>query len=119
MMFRSQPLTTESYNKFLEVRENNIEKKLKELFLSLDIRAITKTDRKSLPYNCEIKQKLVIPSYVNDGFRYDYIAREIVKEVLNKGMFKIRFYVDMNIIPHFPMGCVEYNFRYYEPFREK
>ena len=93
--------------------EKKIEKKLIEMFTDMNIHAIVKTDRYSLPYTNEIKTSQRGESYLNGAFESWDFKRKIFKEILNKDINKLRFYVFAEIEDYFPMGKVNYYFRYY------
>jgi hypothetical protein len=94
--------------------EKRIEKALIEMFRELDIQASVKTDRYSLPYTDQVLHTGYGESYLNAAFLSAPFKRKIVKELLEKNLFKIRFYVFAEIEDQFPMGKVNYYFRYYK-----
>lgn len=104
--------------KVLEKLEKAMEKDLAvNIFPLLDIRATTKSDRKSLPYQHEILVSLVRSSYLNSMLEFHHCYRTILKELLNKNVRKIRFYVQVDTSCSengpFILGQIDYKFRYY------
>ena len=94
--------------------EKQIEKRLIDTFRSFDINATVKSDRYSLPYTPEIKHTGYGESYLNGAFESMPLYRKIFKEILNENLYKIRFYIFAEIEDRFPMGQVNYYFRYYK-----
>lgn len=94
--------------------EKQIEKRLIDTFRSFDINATVKSDRYSLPYTHEIKHTGYGESYLNGAFESMPLYRKIFKEILNENLYKIRFYIFAEIEDRFPMGQVNYYFRYYK-----
>lgn len=94
--------------------EKQIEKRLIDTFRSFDINATVKSDRYSLPYTHEIKHTGYGESYLNGAFESMPLFRKIFKEILDENLYKIRFYIFAEIEDHFPMGKVNYYFRYYK-----
>jgi hypothetical protein len=94
--------------------EKQIEKRLIDTFRSFDINATVKSDRYSLPYTHEIKHTGYGESYLNGAFESMPLFRKIFKEILDENLYKIRFYIFAEIEDQFPMGKVNYYFRYYK-----
>ena len=94
--------------------EKQIEKRLIDTFRSFDINATVKSDRYSLPYTHEIKHTGYGESYLNGAFESMPLFRKIFKEILDENLYKIRFYIFAEIEDRFPMGKVNYYFRYYK-----
>ena len=106
----------EDFNKTLDELENKMEEDLIELLSKLQIRASKKQDKYSLPYTNEILKTLILESYVQGFLEYERIFPEIVKELLNKNVNKIRFYIHIepyDIKNNFFGKGLKYNFRYY------
>jgi hypothetical protein len=104
--------------KVIEKLEKAMEKELIEtIFPQFSIHASKKSDRKSLPYQHEITVSLVRESYLNGMLEYHRCFRQIMKELLSKDVYKIRFYVhvttDMTKAGPFNLGRINYHFRYY------
>lgn len=102
----------------LEIKmENDIENFLKEF----SIYASKKTDKYSLPYTNVVVSKLMWESNMDAMFNFKRTYRDIVKELLNKDVYKIRYYIHIETygdesskIPAiFNRGGIKYNFRYY------
>jgi hypothetical protein len=113
--------TEEKYIKEIEKFERGCEKSLIETFGRLSIDSMVKTDPYSLPYTHEVVVTLNGESYLNGPYEFHRVVRKIVKEVLDKNLWKIRFYMFVNVLTDQPdqhfllkrMGQVEYRFRYY------
>jgi hypothetical protein len=124
---RKEPSERNSLTFFLEDRGGNkkdyeesminlemkIEKDLVKMFRDLDIQASVKTDRYSLPYTNQVEHTGYGESYLNAAFLSAPFKRKIVKELLDKRVHKIRFFVFAEIEDQFPMGRVNYYFNYY------
>jgi len=120
-----EEMTKDLYIKNIEEFERKCEKSLIETFSKLDIHAIVKTNPYSLPYNNEIVFILRGESYLNGPYEFFRVARTIVKEILIKNIYKLRFYLFINVITNISeqdkgfvrlvnsFGKVEYRFRYY------
>lgn len=102
----------------LEIKmENDIENFLKEF----SIYASKKSDKYSLPYTNVVVSKLMWESNMDAMFNFKRTYRDIVKELLNKDVYKIRYYIHIETygdesskIPAiFNRGGIKYNFRYY------
>lgn len=113
LFFLKDPSDTAAYEKSMVDLEKKIEKKLLEMFNDLNINATVKTDRYSLPHTKEIKITQYGESYLNGAFESWAFKRKIFKEVLGNDLHKLRFYVFAEVEDHFPMGRVNYYFRYY------
>jgi hypothetical protein len=116
--------TEEKYLKEIQKFERESEKSLRDLFGKLSIDSLVKTDPYSLPYNNEVLVTLRGESYMNGPYEFHRVARQIAKEVLDKNLWKFRFYMFINVVTpdagdnikdnfinHF--GRIEYRFRYY------
>ena len=111
---RHKDRTESNYIKKIEKFEINCEKSLIETLGRLDINATVKTDRYSLPYQKEIKVELFGESYMNGPYEFYRVVRKIVKELLNENIYKIRFYILVDVDTNAAlMGKVIYKFRYY------
>lgn len=95
--------------------EEGIEKDLISFLRKMGVNASVKSDRYSLPYNKQIIHTGYGESYLNAAFETDYFFRKIAREILDKDLFKVRFYILAEIVDHFPMGRVNYYFNYYLP----
>ena len=101
----------EIYLEKIENFEEECEDKLIKVLAELDISSMVKPDRYSLIYNMEYVT--VVSAYHYTPNDFGKIMREIVKEVLNKNLYKIRFYMFINILEGRMLGRIEYRFRYY------
>jgi hypothetical protein len=117
-IIRSNKYNNETYIAAVTKFEMECEKKLKDLFKKVGIRSSTKRDRFSLPYKHEVIGEIEGTSYINYAFNLDNIARLFVKDLLDKDIFKIRFYLFVDVITEdetmskkYP-GKVIYKFRY-------
>lgn len=117
-IIRSNKYNTETYVSAVTKFEMECEKKLKDLFKKVGIRSSTKSDRFSLPYKHEVIGEIEGTSYINYAFNLDNIARVFVKDLLDKNIHKIRFYLLVDVITEdetmskrYP-GKVVYKFRY-------
>ena len=117
-IIRCNKYNDETYISAVTKFEIECEKKLKDLFKKVGIRSSTKRDRFSLPYKHEVIGEIEGTSYINYAFNLDNIARLFVKDLLDKDIFKIRFYLFVDVITEdetmskrYP-GKVVYKFRY-------
>ena len=117
-IIKSNKYNTETYVSAVTKFEMECEKKLKDLFKKVGIRSSTKSDRFSLPYKHEVIGEIEGTSYINYAFNLDNIARVFVKDLLDKNIHKIRFYLLVDVITEdetmskrYP-GKVVYKFRY-------
>ena len=99
--------------------ERKCEKSLIETLSKVNTIAMTKTDPYSLPFTDEIVVTLNGESYMNGPYEFFRVARKFVHEILNKNLYKVRFYIKVDVItPENPtffnsFGKVEYRLRYY------
>ncbi len=107
-----------SYLKAITKFEIDCEKSLIDLFRQIGIQASVKTDRYSLPYKNEIIGEIEGSVYINHAFNLDNIARIFVKDLIEKNVTKIRFYLTVDVITEDETfgkrynGKVVYKFRY-------
>lgn len=108
----------DDYMKFITEFEIKCEHSLITLFNSLNIQSSVKTERYSLPYKEEIISTIEGASNLDYAFTLSNITREIVKELLENKIYKLRFYLTVDAIiendsedRHF-FGRVVYKFRY-------
>jgi hypothetical protein len=84
----------------------------------LSIQSTFKQDRYSLPFTHEVVGEIAVTSYVNYAYNIDNIARVFVKDLLDKNVSKIRFYlfveevIEDETISKRQFGKVVYKFRY-------
>jgi hypothetical protein len=115
---RNDKYDNELYIKEVEKFEEVCEQKLIELFQQIGITSSVKSDRFSLPFTNEIICEIEGASYVNYPFTLSNLNRMIVKELLEKNIFKIRFYLFVDVITEDDTmsksyhGKVVYKFRY-------
>jgi len=102
-------------NKFLDNFEKSLEDKIIEFLEDIGISATVKSDKFSLPYNNEVVTLLRTESYMNGMLEHNRVFRPIVKELLDKGVHKIRFYFWIDIKDNLDIftGGLMYHFRYY------
>ena len=107
-------ITEAKYCKEIEAFEKKCEASLINTLSRLDINATVKTDRYSLPYQKEIPVQLGGESYMNGPYEFYRVARKLVKELLNENVYKIRFYILIDVDTESGlMGKLIYKFRYY------
>jgi len=117
MSKKTKARTQEEYEKKIAEFERNCEKSLIETFGRLSINGTVKTDPYSLPHKDEVVVTLNGESYLNGCWEFHRVAREIIKELLIRNIYQLRFYMWINVIDTpkpFLMGKVEYRFRFYE-----
>ena len=115
---KGKKIDIDDYLKFVTKFEIICENSLISLFNSLNIQSSVKSDRYSLPYKEEIISIVEGASYLNHSFTLSNITRDIIKELLDKEVYKLRFYLTIDAIiendthdRHF-FGRVVYTFRY-------
>jgi hypothetical protein len=113
--------TEENYLKKIEKFERDCEKSFIETLSRIGTDATVKTDPYSLPYTDEVIITLYGESYMNGPYEFYRVARSFLKEVLEKNLWKVRFYIKIDIVtqnepdyttPLF-MGRIDYRLRYY------
>jgi hypothetical protein len=105
----------ENFHAAFESLEIETEKEIQECLASLGMEALKKTNRKSLPYKEELFYTAYISSFINDILLTSPLKRKLARELLNDNIFKIRFFVDINI-PKNEQGNLdrlEYSVKYY------
>ena len=115
---KGKKIDLDDYMKFITEFEIKCECSLITLFDSLNIQSSVKTDRYSLPYKEEIISTIEGASNLDYAYTLNNITRDIVKELLDKNIYKLRFYLTIDAIiendteeRHF-FGRVIYKFRY-------
>lgn len=93
--------------------EIECEKYLQNIFSVLSINSTVKTDRYSLPYKDEIIISASGESYLNGAYEFRSVLRKIVKQILNKNIYSLRFYIFIEIKKTRLMGKIDYHFRYW------
>jgi hypothetical protein len=117
-VIRTNKYDTETYVAAVTKFEIECEGKLKDLFKKVGIQASIKRDRFSLPYTHEVIGEIEGQSFINYAFNLDNIARVFVKDLLDKNIHKIRFYLFVDVITEDETmskrynGKVVYKFRY-------
>lgn len=115
---KGKKVNIDDYLQVITDFEIQCENSLIKLFNSLNIHSSVKSDRYSLPYKDEIVINIEGASYLNYAFTLKNITREIVKELIDKEIYKIRFYLTVDAIiendteDRFFFGRVVYKFRY-------
>jgi hypothetical protein len=107
--------TEKNYIKQIQKFERDCEKSLIETFSRIGISAVVKTDPYSLPYNKELVVNLNGESYLNGPYEFYRVARKIVREVLENDLYKVRFYMFIEVDTDKWLGRVTYKFRYHIP----
>ena len=115
---RLSPFIKNDLELYLDGFESHMEKKLTATLRNVDIQATVKRDKFSLPYEHERIVKLPLESFMNAVFDYRRVFRPVVKELLDKNVYRIRFYLwtdlfeDTDTRPRIHAG-IRYHFRYY------
>ena len=105
-------MTPERYHEVMENTEIRNEVTMLKLSEKLNIQASVKSDRYSLPYHKEIEHTNYGESYLNGAYEPERFFRKVVKQLLDENVYKIRFYVLMEVAEALPMGKVNFKFRY-------
>lgn len=116
-----QKRTPENYLKEIQKFERKCEESLIQTLSRIGTQAMVKTEPYSLPYTDEVVVQLYGESYMNGPYEFYRAARAFVQEVLKKGLWKVRFYILIDIMTErgpegpqlFFMGKITYKFRYY------
>jgi hypothetical protein len=108
-VIRTNKYDTETYVAAITKFEIECERKLKELFKKIGIQSSVKRDRFSLPYTHEVIGEIEGQSYINYAFNLDNIARVFVKDLLDKNIHKIRFYLFVDVITEDETMSKRYN----------
>lgn len=114
LFFMKDPTNHKEYEKAMVDLEKKIEKSLIEIFDNIEVRSTVKSDRYSLPYTDEVIHTGFGESYLNGAFESAPFKRKLLSRILGENVYKIRFYVFAEIEDQFPMGKVNYYFRYYK-----
>lgn len=112
--------TPETYVQKLEKFERDCEKSLIQTLSKVGTLAMVKTDPYSLPYTDEVCSTLYGESYLNGPYEFYRPARAFMREVIDKNLWKVRFYIKIDILTEKEegefsmfMGKIIYKFRYY------
>jgi hypothetical protein len=115
---KGKKIDLDDYMKFITEFEIQCENSLIDLFKKLNIQSSVKTDRYSLPYKDEIIITIEGSSNLDFAFTLSNITRDIVRELFDKDIYKIRFYLAIDAIiendtdDRYFFGKVVYKFRY-------
>ncbi len=110
---REEDRTPEKYEEHMINLEKKIEKDMIEVLFKMGVHATVKTDRYSLPYQFQVKTTQNGESYLNGAFESVKLYREVLRNLLEMDVYKIRFYIFAEVEDSFPMGRVNYYFNYY------
>jgi hypothetical protein len=112
--------TEENYLKKIQKFERDCEKSFIKTLSKIGTHGRVKTHPYSLPYTDEVEVSLYGESYMNGPYEFYRVVRRFLKEVLDKELYKIRFYIKIDIVTEkgsddwiFFMGKITYKFRYY------
>ena len=108
-VIRTNKYDTETYVAAVTKFEIECERKLKDLFKKIGIQASIKRDKFSLPYTHEVIGEIEGTSFINYAFNLDNIARVFVKDLLDKNIHKIRFYLFVDVITEDETMSKRYN----------
>jgi hypothetical protein len=89
--------------------EYTIEKQIIHITSMVGITASVKTNKQSLPHQYEIISVCSYLDYINDAYDYRQFIRQVMWELLNKEITKIRFYVLVEV----DENALKYILRYY------
>lgn len=109
--------TEKRFLNLIDKHERRLEKSLIETLSRIEISATTKTDRFSLPYKNEVAYRAGGESYLNGAYEFFRVARVVVKELLDKGVYKVRFYIliEIDTEKNMRFGEITYRIRYHIP----
>jgi hypothetical protein len=117
--------TKKNYLNTLQAFERECEQRLIKVLRQLEISASVKSNPYKLPYKKELVYTLGYESWLNEPYRTNRIFRPIIKEMLSKDVYYLRFYMLINVkefnpntlgvfFPQNEYSYVEYRFRYFE-----
>lgn len=123
-MVDNEETTSEFLNEKIKDYEEKCEESITKTLGRIGITAIKKTDKYSLPYNREIKVTKRGESWLNGPYEFFWVARQIVHELLNENLLKVRFYMFVDISEKVndnddihpiinSRGRIDYYFRYH------
>jgi hypothetical protein len=116
--------TDENYLKNIEKFERDCEESFIKTLSKIGTQGMVKTDPYSLPYTDEVVVSLYGESYMNGPYEFYRVARKFLKEVLDKDLYKVRFYIKIDIVTErgpektFFLGKIVYKFRYYNQYNK-
>jgi hypothetical protein len=109
---------SKDWDAVLDALETKTETELILLLGKIGITASVKSNKTSLPVIKEIHKIRMAESWVPGMLEYQFMFRDIVKELLTHDVTKIRFYVtiepdicDFGPFKNWP--CLKYSFKYY------
>ena len=105
--------TSEKYEESMINLEKKIEKDMIGVLSKMGINATVKTDRYSLPFQGQIKTTQNGESYLNGAFESFQLYRKVLYKMVELNVYKVRFYIFAEVEDSFPMGKVNYYFKYY------
>jgi len=97
MLEESPFIGDKSLNEFINDILLYKEQEIIELLYKLDIRASIKSIKNSLPYQNKISITKYFNSFVNDIFYIQELYRKLLKDLLDKNIHKIRFYLEITL----------------------
>ena len=113
LFYMDKDRTPEKYEETMINLEKKIEKDMIGVLSKLGINASVKTDRYSLPFQGQIKTTQNGESYLNGAFESFQLYRKVLYKMLELNVYKVRFYILAEVEDSFPMGKVNYYFKYY------
>lgn len=113
LFYMDKDRTPEKYEETMINLEKKIEKDMIGVLSKLGINASVKTDRYSLPFQGQIKTTQNGESYLNGAFESFQLYRKVLYKMLELNVYKVRFYIFAEVEDSFPMGKVNYYFKYY------
>ena len=113
LFYMDKDRTPEKYEETMINLEKKIEKDMIGVLSKLGINASVKTDRYSLPFQGQIKTTQNGESYLNGAFESFQLYRKVLYKMVELNVYKVRFYIFAEVEDSFPMGKVNYYFKYY------
>ena len=115
---KKEEINGDDYEKTVISFEKKCESNLINILKTVEITATVKTDRYSLPYQNEMIVVHECTKLINYNFSIFYPAREILKKLLVDHIYKLRFYLLVDVVLDetypidIPIGSVVFKFRY-------
>jgi hypothetical protein len=113
LFYMDKDRTSEKYEETMINLEKKIEKDMIGVLSKMGINATVKTDRYSLPFQGQIKTTQNGESYLNGAFESFQLYRKVLYKMVELNVYKVRFYIFAEVEDSFPMGKVNYYFKYY------
>ena len=114
---RTEAFYNNNMHPLFDQQEARMENNLIELLENFQISATIKSNKRSLPYKNEIIVNLPVESDMSAMWDYRTTYRKIISELLEKNVYKIRFYVHIETFENAKsvfLNCgIKYCFRYY------